>query len=489
MNKYFRTFVFAWACGSLVTHGQAPVEVSPPQGVTVSIYDIGIGMVNEARRVALTAGESVLAIRDLPVQIEPASLSFATATRSAPFDLLEQTVRYDMTSLSSILHRMKGRPVNLQLEGATREGVLLAGPLADHDAIPVGSRDGKNVWLLDATELDALTFPTGRDVLAVDPFALWRVRVRQEGPQNFRLAYRTDGMSWRAHYELFLENESQQADFNVRVEIDNQSGGRFENARARLLVTERGQTEPIVAETPSTVNSRPAMRYAYGASQPAFERSIASMAPVETYELPRTVTLEPDQSTFVEYVRSVAMPVKRFYVYDGVRFDQFQRNPKTDWNYGTEDQPNVQMHLEFENAEKFGLGMGLPPGRCRLYQVRTDGVVDLIGEEMLVATPAGANGFVRVGPAVGLRGERERTGYTEIKPHHVYEESFQIRLMNGSDEKNEIRVVEHLYRWPDYEITRADAEYTRIDPQTIEFRMELEPAARKAINYTVRYTW
>lgn len=468
---------------------QAPVQVSPPQGVTVSIYDIGVGMVNEARRATLTAGENMLAIRDLPAKVDPSSLSFAMATRAAPFELLEQTVQYDLASLSSIFQRMQGRDISLQSGSTTRDGILLAGPLADHAVIPVGARDGKSVWLMDTRHLDALTFPTGKDVLAIDPVALWRVRVRQEGPQNFRLAYRTDGMRWRAFYELLLAPDKQQADFNLRVELANASGIRFENARARLLVTEQGLAAPVIPDDLTASVERPAMRYAYGASQPAFERSVASLAPVEIYELPRTVTLEPDRSTYVEYIRAAELPVQRFYVYDGVRFDRFQRNPKTDWNYGTEFQPHVQMHMSFENAEKFGLGTALPPGACRLYQVRTDGVVDLVGEEPMLAIPAGGSGFVRAGPAVGLRGERERTGYDEIKPHHIYEESFQIRLMNTSDEKAEVRVVEHMYRWSDFEITRADAEYTRTGPQSIEFRMELEPAARKSVAYTVRYTW
>lgn len=465
------------------------IDVGPPQGVTVSVYDSGLGMVNEARRVTMPAGESDLVISALPSRIVPASASYGAAARAAPFDLLEQYVQYDLADRRSLLRRMIGQPVVVQQAGTAREGILLADALAPADDIPVRSRDGKNLWMIPVDTVDAVTFPFGRDLLAVEPRLVWRVRARQEGPQNFRLAYQTEGLTWKTSYELMLASGSMQADFAARVQIDNTSGGRYENARVRLLLTEKGMTSPILPNETEPQVVRPALRYQYGAREPSFERSIAALAPIEIYELPRTVTLENERPTFVQLVQANELPVKRFHVYDGVRLDRFQRNRRTDWNYGTEYHTIVQTHVEFENRENFGLGVNLPPGLCRLYQVRADGAVDLIGEELLLPIPVGGTGHLRVGPARGLTGERERTGYVEVKPHHIYEETFQIRLTNTSDDPAEIRVVEHLYRWPEYEIIRADADYVQTQPQTIEFKVELKPGGRRSINYTVRYTW
>ena len=486
-----------WWCGVLFAAGVSvasaqPVnqpEASPPQGVTVSIYDTGLGMINEARRVSLVQGENDIIIRSLPTRINPASASYGAAARAAPFDLLEQYLQYDLIDRVSLLRRMIGQPIVVQDPSATREGILLSGPLEGAGELPVRSRDGTTWWLIPLSDIGTISFPFGRDLLAIEPQLNWRVRSRQEGPQNFRLAYQAEGLRWRTTYEMFLATESQQADFSARVQIENASGGRYENARVRLLLTEKGMTSPILPNETEPNTVRPGLRYAYGAREPGFERSIAALSPIEVYELPRTVTLEPDRPTFVHLVQSSDLPIKRFHVYDGVRFDRYQRNRRTDWSYGTEYHNVVQTHVEFENKENFGLGMNLPPGLCRLYQIRADGAVDLIGEEQLLPMAAGSTGHVRVGPARGLIGERERTGYVEVKPHHVYEESFQIRLMNSSESPAEIRVVEHLYRWHEFEIVRADADYVKIGPETIEFRVELKPGARRSINYTVRYSW
>ncbi len=72
---------------------------------------------------------------------------------------------------------------------------------------------------------------------------------------------------------------------------------------------------------------------------------------------------------------------------------------------------------------------------------------------------------------------------------HEYEETFEIRLTNLGEEAALVRVVEHLYRGPEFEIVKADSEYTQTGPQTIEFRPELKPGARRALHYTVRYRW
>jgi hypothetical protein len=131
----------------------------------------------------------------------------------------------------------------------------------------------------------------------------------------------------------------------------------------------------------------------------------------------------------------------------------------------------------------------LPTGRLRVLQQRADGSLDFLGEDSLAATPAEGIGHVRVGPARGLLGERERTGYSEVKPLHEYEESFEISLANDTAEDVEVRVVEHLYRWREYEIVKSDTEYDTAAPQTLEFRPALKAGGKRSIHYTVRYRW
>jgi len=71
----------------------------------------------------------------------------------------------------------------------------------------------------------------------------------------------------------------------------------------------------------------------------------------------------------------------------------------------------------------------------------------------------------------------------------LIEESFEITLRNHKTENIEVRVVEHLYRWVNWEIRTKSDEFKKLDAQKIEFRVPLKPDEERKLLYTVRYTW
>ena len=57
------------------------------------------------------------------------------------------------------------------------------------------------------------------------------------------------------------------------------------------------------------------------------------------------------------------------------------------------------------------------------------------------------------------------------------------------DDAVEIRVVEHLYRWNNWEIKENSNTFLKTDAQIIEFRIPLKPGEEHKLTYTVRYSW
>jgi hypothetical protein len=53
----------------------------------------------------------------------------------------------------------------------------------------------------------------------------------------------------------------------------------------------------------------------------------------------------------------------------------------------------------------------------------------------------------------------------------------------------EIRVVEHLYRWNNWEITKKSDDSVKKDSQTIEFRIPVKPDEERTVTYSVHYSW
>ena len=69
------------------------------------------------------------------------------------------------------------------------------------------------------------------------------------------------------------------------------------------------------------------------------------------------------------------------------------------------------------------------------------------------------------------------------------DESFGITLPNHKTETAEVRVIEHLYRWLNWEITENSNTCLKTDAQTLEFRLQLKPDEEQTITYTVHYSW
>jgi hypothetical protein len=62
-------------------------------------------------------------------------------------------------------------------------------------------------------------------------------------------------------------------------------------------------------------------------------------------------------------------------------------------------------------------------------------------------------------------------------------------LRNRKPEPVEIRVVERLYRWNDWDITAKSDDFKKTDSQTIEFRVPVKPDEEQIVTYTVHYSW
>ncbi len=145
---------------------------------------------------------------------------------------------------------------------------------------------------------------------------------------------------------------------------------------------------------------------------------------------------------------------------------------------------------EFKNAETNQLGIALPAGKLRFYRRDDDGQLQFVGENTIDHTPRNETVRVTTGNSFDLVGERRQTDFHVDTRAHQIDESFEIKLRNRKkDAPVEIRVVEHLYRWSNWEITAKSDDFTKKDSQTIEFNVPVKPDEEKTLTYTVHYSW
>jgi hypothetical protein len=133
--------------------------------------------------------------------------------------------------------------------------------------------------------------------------------------------------------------------------------------------------------------------------------------------------------------------------------------------------------------------MPLPKGRVRFYKQDDDKQLEFTGENLIDHTPREEMLRVFTGNAFDLVGERRRTNVKVDSSNHWLDESFEIKLRNHKKEPVELRVVEHLFRWTNWDITEKSDAFTKTNAQTMEFRVPVKADEEKTIHYTVHYSW
>ena len=448
--------------------------------VAITIYNEGTSLVQDRRLFALEKGANHLSFTDVAEQIDATSVQFISRTDPAGTGVLEQNYAYDLVNLFALLRRYIDQNVEIITEdGTLYSGILLSG----RDEIILRADNGQIV-VIARDKVRDLRFPDLPGGLITRPTLRWLLETGSEGEQELELTYLTSGMNWTADYVLLLAQDSASLDLNGWITLNNTSGASFENATVKLVAGDVNRLPDYNQMARGELMMEDA---AVPMATSAPQVSQREFFEYQLYEIERPVTVADNETKQVEFVSGGDVPASTFYVYDSSPLyygyliaDQF---------YGQSGITNVQSWLEFTTDEEEGLGADLPAGRVRVYQEDIDGTALLIGENTIEHTPQGEEIQLFLGNAFDLVGERTQTSFRQIA-QNVIEETYEIRLRNQKDDEAvEIRVPEHLFRWTNWEILNASHEYTQLDANTIEFRVEVPPQGETVITYTVRYSW
>jgi hypothetical protein len=330
-------------------------------------------------------------------------------------------------------------------------------------------------------------FPSLGDDTVLNPTLAWKIASAGETKFDAELAYITGGFSWEADYNLVSPEKGELIDVVGWVTIKNQSGKTFKDARVKLMAGDVNKIQPPLARTAENLGFAKAM--------------MSDMAPAVTektfdefhlYTLANSTTLRDQESKQVEFVRATGVKSERTYVYDGAQIPGWRVGVNYGGNpgLGLESKSKVGVYREFKNSKENHLGIPLPKGRVRFYtEESADRSLQFVGENTIDHTPKDETIRLFTGDSFDLVGERKRTNFNVKSAENSATESFEIKLRNRKTESVEIRVVEHLYRWNNWEIEQKSDEFEKKDAQTIEFRVPVNAGEERIITYTVHYTW
>lgn len=473
--------LFSIGCqgGNPLASQGTPRASTQSAGVDLTVYNQNVALVKDKRTLALKSGTNEVRFADVAAQIDPTSVQFTSLTDPSGTSVIEQNYAYDIVGSQKILQKYLDQNVSLVTEDGTKySGKLLSGA----DDIILQGDDGQ-VTSVKLARVRELKFPNLPGGLITKPTLIWLVNSSRDGNQDAQVTYLTKGINWKANYVAVIDAKDAAMNLNGWVTIDNQSRATYQDARLKLVAGDVRQVSPQPAAYALDAAKAPAPTAA-----PAPQFTQQSFFDYHLYTLQRPTTIQNYETKQIEFTSAPNVPINKIYVYDGASVLRFLGYQMTDANYGKTSDTKVAVMFEFQNSEKNGLGIPLPKGTIRVYKGDSDGGNQFVGEDNIDHTAKDETIRLNIGNAFDVVGERKQTNFNKINDRTI-EESYQIKVRNHKTDAVEVRVVEHLFRWSNWQITQSNQDYTKLDSQTVEYRVKVAPDGEGTVNYTVRYSW
>jgi hypothetical protein len=390
--------------------------------------------------------------------------------------VLEQNYEYDIVGSQKLLQKYVDQEIELiTQDGSEYRGTLLSGA----GDIILQDADG-SVKVVRLDQVRQFNFPKLPEGLITRPTLVWLLGAGQGGDQDVEVTYMTNGVNWHADYVVQLNKDDTALDLNGWITLDNQSGAAYTDAKLKLVAGDVN----VVRQAKVMAREGFDMEMAAPTATPQVQER--QFFEYHLYDVQRPVTVLNNQTKQIEFTSAAEVPAEKFFVYDGAQGLSFYGYANTDPGYGTYSNPDVNIYLQIQNKEVAGLGIPLPAGRVRVYKADVDGSLQFVGEDQIDHTPKDETVRVLLGNAFDIVGERRQTDFQQLG-RDVIEESFEIKLRNHKDQTVEVRVVEHLFRWSEWQIVKESAEHTKLDQGTVEWRLNVPSDGEATVTYTVRY--
>lgn len=459
----------------------------------LTIYNQNFAVVRDAVPLDLKAGPNAVRYANATAQVEPDSVMLRDPAGKRSLQILEQNYRNDPVNESLLLSLFEGKQVLFQktrMKDNTATTEEFYGKVIRSGHVPGGEPqspiievNGKLQFTLPGQPLfDGL----GDDTI-LKPAFNWLLQSDKPGKFDAEVGYVTGGFDWSASYNLVSPEKGDLVDLTGWITMNNNSGKTFENAKIKLLAGDVNKIQPVMPM--GGMRMKAARGMAMDAMEGAPAVSEKSFDEFHLYSIARNTTLHDRETKQVEFAHAEKMFAPTIYVYDGAAGYQFY-GLNYDQGYGQSDNKKIIVQREFVNDETNKLGIALPAGKLRFYRRDSDGQLQFVGENTIEHTPRKETVRVTTGNAFDLVGERKQTNFRVDTRDHWIDETFEIKLRNRKkNDAVEIRVVEHLYRWSNWNLTAKSADFVKKDSQTIEFRVPVKPDEEKVLTYTVHYSW
>lgn len=504
-NIGFSSIVFCWL---VLIGSNSPAQIkqsaSERTSVDLTIYNQNLALVHEERTIDLLKGMNHIIIPDIPATIDGTSLHFSSLTDPLAVKVIEQNYQYDLVHQAKLMEKYIGKEVEfIRTDNESKKDYSVKGKLlaTGWQPQPNYSPYGGNTPYYSTGQMIAEINgkieigPAGRLILPALPEGLilkpqleWLVTNSKQGEHKTEISYIAGQLTWNCNYVALLDANDTQIDLTGWVTITNNSGTTFKNAGLKLVA---GDVNLVKEEQAGYAMRKGMVMSQADAAAPQFQQK--ELFEYKLYSLQRKTDVSNNETKQIELTSAKNVTAKKVFIYDGLsdqwRYWSNNYSYREQGSFGQQSNKKIGVFVTFKNEEKAGLGIALPKGKVRVYKRDDDGKEQFVGEDEIDHTPKDEEIKLYLGNAFDIVGEHIQQNFRVIVPGHVVDETFEIKVRNHKSEPVEVMVYEHPWRWNEWDITKSNSDWEKVDQTTIKFPLKLKKDEEKIVNYTIRYNW
>ena len=207
----------------------------------------GFGVVKQVQNISMKKGINEVPFTNVAQFLDPTTVNFKDLTDSGT-SVLEQSFKFDLVSPSKLMGKYIDKEVTVSVpEGdgmRTVVGTLLS---ANQGKLVVdtsaNTKDGGlEILSAENAQIQLGSLPEG---FLTKPTLVWLLNAQKGGDHTVRTTYQTGGLTWRADYNLVLNEDDTQADLTSWVTILNVSGMSYPDANLKLVAGDVQRISPV----------------------------------------------------------------------------------------------------------------------------------------------------------------------------------------------------------------------------------------------------
>jgi len=444
------------------------LEVKQSEGTALTIYNDNFAVIRNIRNMDFQKGVNTIKFTEVPATIDATSVKFQCLSSPGAISILEQNYEYDLVNTQSLLNRYIDKKVAVSIKGSGSDaGKRIVGILS-------ASKDGNliiqqesGLEIISYNSIESITLAEKPEDLVTKPTLVWMANSEIEGSQLCMATFTASAISWQADYTAILNAAENALDFSGWVTISNQSGAGYKDAAIKLIAGDVRRIQPAPRRM---YENKDVMMMKPEEAGGGFEEK--SFMEYHMYTLGRKSTINNFQTKQIEFITpALNVPVEKLYIYDH------------------EQMPDkMQVKLEFENKEEYGLGIAMPKGKVRVFKKDpADDMLEFVGEDTIDHTPRKEKLSLYIGNAFDIVPEYKTTDakYSE----HQAIGSHEVQIRNRKDTAVTVFVDEKFSSGINWKISNNSLKFEKKDSATARFKVNIEADSTATVTYTTTETW